>query len=76
MSNNRYNTQNFDLKNYHVSVVKQDYFKYSYVNKVVLLWNKLPKDYKCVMNLIKFEKKLLDFYMKKLETDYDLPGSI
>ena len=76
MSNNICNIRNFDPNNYHVSFIKQDYWKYSYINRVVLLWNKLPKDYKRITNLNMFKNKLLDFYMKKLETEYDLPGFI
>ena len=52
------------------------YLKYSYINIVVLLWNKLHKDYKIITNLNMFENKLPDFYMKNSETEYDLPGSI
>ena len=43
MPHNRYNTWNFDPNNYRVNLIKQDYLKYFYFNKVVLLWNKLPK---------------------------------
>ena len=72
----RYNTRNFDPNNYRVNLIKQDYLKYFYFNRVVLLWNKLPKDYKSITSLNLFKNKLLHLYRRKLETEYVLPGTI
>ena len=77
MPDNRYNTRNFDpSKNYRVNLIKQDYLKYFYSNTVVLLWNKLPKDYKSVTSLNLFKNKLLHLYRQKLENEYVFPSTI
>ena len=69
MPHNRYNTRNFDRNNYRVNLIKQDYLKYFYFNRVFLLWNKLPKDYKSITSLNLFKNKLLHLCRHKLETE-------
>ena len=70
---NGYRTRNFDPGNYQVNFAKQDYLKYSYFIRVVVLWNKLPREFKTINNLYTFKNKLQVYYKSKL-TDYSLPG--
>jgi hypothetical protein len=70
---NGYRTRNFDPGNYQVNFAKQDYLKYSYFIRVVVLWNKLRREFKTINNLYTFKNKLQVYYKSKL-TDYSLPG--
>ena len=73
VSDSSYRTRNFDPENYRVNYAKQDYLKYSFCNRVVVLWNKLPRDIKTVNSLHTFKSKLQLHYKRKL-IEYSLPG--
>ena len=70
---NGYYTTNFDPGNYRDDFAKKNYLKYPYFNRVVVLWNKLPREFKTINNLYTFKNKLQFYYLSKL-TDYSLPG--
>ncbi len=70
VSDSSYRTRNVDPENYRVNYAKQDYLKYSFCNRVVVLWNKLPRD---VNSLHTFKSKLQLHYKRKL-IEYSLPG--
>lgn len=70
-----YRTRNSDKNNFYVKTIKQDYLKYSFLNRGVCLWNKLPSERKSIetLTLTTFKRKLRDFYIKRLELEYISP---
>jgi hypothetical protein len=58
-------TRNFDINNFHVKIIKQEYLKHLFLNRVISLWNKLPGTLKSIETLTSFKRKLYDFYSKK-----------
>ncbi len=47
-------TRNFDTKNFNVKIIKKDYLKHSFFNRVISLWNKLPRSLKSIDTLMTF----------------------
>ena len=58
-----------------VDLIRQDYLKHSFFNRVVCLWNKLPSEHKSIetLTLTLFKRKLCDFYTRKFELEYISP---
>lgn len=65
-----YRTRNFDPNNYCAKMVRQDYLKHFFFNRVIFLWNKLPSFLKTIDNLTFFKTKLQDYYFKKFNSEF------
>ncbi len=68
-------TRNFDTNNFDVKIIKKGYLKHSFFNRVIFLWNKLPRSLGSIetLTLTSFKQKLFDFYSKKFEMEHTWP---